>query len=112
MSRYRITSHASRSEVIVGWDPPLETFFGQVFVPAAAEEDDDACVLWVGGALRALPTVAVLQECLRGYATLPEDVVARLHHDEVTTTQRTPLQERMVQLLAPDRAEKEPVWTL
>lgn len=84
MSRYRLTPHASRYEVIVGWDPPLETFFGQVFVPAAAE-DDDACVLWVGGALRALPTVALLQACLRGYATIPEEVVAQLHHDAATT---------------------------
>jgi hypothetical protein len=104
MSRYSIPAYETRYHVVVGWDPPLETFFGQVFVPAATADDDDACVLWVGGALRALPTVAVLQACLRGYATIPPDVVVQLQQDGATPTPRTPLQERMVQLLARDRA--------
>ena len=60
MSRYTIAAQSPRYEVIVGWDPPMQTLFGQVFV-TTAEEDDEACVLWVGLEVQALTTVAALQ---------------------------------------------------
>jgi hypothetical protein len=103
MSRYRIPAENPQYEVIVGWDDPLETYFATVFDTTVDEDEDDACVLWVGGALRALPTVALLQEALQGYAAIPEEVVVQLHHDAATTTPRTPLQEWLLQMLAPDR---------
>jgi hypothetical protein len=76
MSRYRIPADGPRYDVIVGWDDPLETYFAIVFDTTVDEDDDAACLLWVGAALRALPTVAALQDHLRAYATIPREVVA------------------------------------
>ena len=81
MSRYAIAPHDPRYEVVVGWDPPMQTLFGQVFV-TTIEDDDTACVLWVGLEVQALTTVAALQDALQAYATLPTAVVAQLEHDQ------------------------------
>jgi hypothetical protein len=102
MSRYIIPASVTRYHVVVGWDPPLATFFGEVWDPTVPDEDDDAaCVLWAGATLGALPTVDALQMCLAAFATIPADVVARLHQDCATTPPRSLLQERMLQLLTP-----------
>ena len=62
MSRYRIPADDPpddpRSDVMVGWDDPLETYFATVF--DTTTDEDAACVLWEGAARRALPTVAAL----------------------------------------------------
>ena len=89
MSRYAIPLDDRRFEVIVGWDPPLDTFFAQVFdTTVAAEEDDAACELWIGDDLQAITTVAALQDAIQAYATLPPDIVVRLRHDQATTPPR------------------------
>ena len=113
MSRYTIPAHEARYHVVVGWDAPLATFFGEVWDRTVPDEHNDAaCVLWAGAALGALPTVEALQACLQAYATIPAAVVVQLQHDGATSRPRSPLQERMVQLLAQWRAEEELVWTL
>jgi hypothetical protein len=100
MSRYTIPAHEARYHVVVGWDAPLATFFGEVWDPTVPDEDDDAaCVLWAGTALRALSTVAALQDCLQAYATIPPAVRAQLHQDRATRRPRSPLQEQMLQML-------------
>jgi hypothetical protein len=104
MSRYTIPAHAARYHVVVGWDPPLATFFGEVWDTTKDENDDAACVVWAGAALGALPTVDALQTCLATFATIPADMVAQLQQDRATTRPRSPLQERMLQMMAPDRA--------
>ena len=102
MSRYTIPAHAARYHVVVGWDAPLSMFFGEVWDRTVSDEDDDAaCVLWAGAALGALPTVAALQTCLQAYATIPVDVVVQLQQDGANTKPRSPLQERMVQIMTP-----------
>ena len=98
MSRYTIPAQDPCYEVIVGWDPPMQTLFGQVFV-TTAEEDDEACVLWVGLEVQALTTVAALQDALQAYATLPAAVVAQLEHDQAHTAPPSALQARMLQWL-------------
>jgi hypothetical protein len=104
MSRYRIPAANPQYEVIIGWDDPLETYFATVFDPTVDADDDAACVLWEGAALRALPTVEALQACLQAYAAIPADVVAQLHQDRSNTTPRSPLQERMVQMMSQAQA--------
>ncbi len=102
MSRSTIPAHTARYHVVVGWDAPLATFFGEVWDRTVPDEDDDeACVLWAGAALGALPTVAALQACLQAYATIPADVVAQLHRDRTTSRPRSPLQERLLQMMTP-----------
>ena len=98
MSRYTIPAQDPHYEVIVGWDPPMQTLFGQVFV-TTAEEDDEACVLWVGLEVQALTTVAALQDALQAYATLPAAVVAQLEHDQASTPPPSALQVQMLQWL-------------
>ncbi len=104
MSRYVIAPHDAHSQVIVGWDTPMQTLFGQVFA-TTVEEDDAACVLWVGLEVQALTTVAALQDALQAYATLPAAVVAQLQHDQAHTPPRSALQERMLQWLHAARSQ-------
>ena len=101
MSRYKIPADDPRYDVIVGWDDPLETYFATVFDPTVDEDDDAACVFWMGTALRALLTVDALQDCLQAYATIPPAVRAQLHQDRANTRPRSPLQARMLQMLTP-----------
>ena len=106
MSRYTIPPDDRRFQVIVGWDDPLTTFFAQVFaLTVDAEEDDTACVLWVGGDLQALTTVAAVQAALQAYATMSPEIVARLQHDQATTRPRSALQEQMLQWLHDARSQ-------
>jgi hypothetical protein len=69
-----------------------------------------ACLLWIGTAPEAIPTVAALQAQLAGWAAIPPDIVARLLRDQQAATPPTPLQRWAHQLLhdagepGPDRA--------
>ena len=98
MSRYSISAQQPGLTVIVGWDSPLCTFFAQVFDPSI-EEDVDACLLWIGTAPEAIPTVAALQAQLTGWATIPPDIVDRLVREQQAATPPTPLQRWAHQLL-------------
>jgi hypothetical protein len=98
MSRYRIPAQQPDLTAIVGWDNPLMTFFAQVFDPSI-EEDTEACLLWIGTTPEAIPTVAVLQAQLTGWATIPPAIVDRLVRDQQAATPPTPLQQWAHQLL-------------
>ena len=98
MSRYRIPAQDPGLTVIVGWDNPLMTFFAQVFDPSI-EDDEAACLLWIGTAPEAILTVAALQAQLVGWATIPPDIVDRLTRDQQAATPPTPLQQWAHQLL-------------
>ena len=84
MSRYTLVPHDPRYEVIVGWDPPMQTLFGQVFV-TTVEDDDAACVLWVGLEVQALTIVAALQTACRLMRPCP-----RPWRPSSSTTRSTP----------------------
>jgi hypothetical protein len=98
MSRYSIPAQNPALTVVVGWDNPLQTFFAQVF-DLSIEEDADACLLWIGTAPQALPTVAALQAQLTGWATIPPAILDCLTRDQQTATPPTPLQRWAHQLL-------------
>ena len=98
MSRSSLSAQQPGLTVIVGWDHPLTTFFAQVFDPSI-EEDAEACLLWIGTAPEAIPTVAALQAQLVGWATIPDDMVDRLTRDQQGATPPTPLQRWAHQLL-------------
>jgi hypothetical protein len=84
--------------VIVGWDHPVGTLFAHVFDPSI-EDDEAACLLWIGTTPEAIPTVAALQAQLTGWATIPPDIVDRLRRDQQAATPPTPLQQWAHQLL-------------
>jgi hypothetical protein len=98
MSRYSLPPQQPGLTVIVGWDNPLCTLFAQVFDPSI-EDDEAACLLWIGTAPEAIPTVAALQAQLAGWATIPPDIVDRLVRDQQVATPPTPLQQWAHQLL-------------
>jgi hypothetical protein len=84
MSRYILPPRTPGLVVIVGWDPPLETFFGQVLNRWAASEEDQ-CLAWVGARARAIPTVEQLEALLSDYAHFTETWRARLRLDRETS---------------------------
>lgn len=77
MSRHDISLPAGRT-LTVGWDPPLQTFFGIVIAP-----DEDGPRLWVGSDPQApLRGVDQLAAALGGYADyITADVAFRLADD-------------------------------
>jgi hypothetical protein len=109
MSRYHFPTPDPRCTAVVGWDNPLTTFFAQIF-NASIKGDDETCVLWIGTAPEAIPTVAVLQAQLAGWATIPPAILDCLIRDQQAATPPTPLQQWVLQLLhgpgepRPDRA--------
>lgn len=48
MSRHILTPKNEDHEVVVGWDPPLNTFFVHIIDTSKDEEDESYDVLWVG----------------------------------------------------------------
>ncbi len=98
MSRYSIPAQHPGLTIIVGWDNPLVTFFAQAFDPSV-EDEAEADLLWIGTALREIPTVAALQAQLADWATIPPAIVERLTRDQQAATLPTPLQRWALQLL-------------
>ena len=88
MSRYSIPAQDPRLQVVVGWDNPLVTLFAQVFDPSI-EADEEACLLWIGTAPEAIPTVAALQAQLVGWATIPPAILDCLTRDQHAATPPT-----------------------
>jgi len=105
MSRYPIPAQDLRDDVIVGWDDPLETFFGQVF-DTTAGENEEGCVYWEGADYRACQTVEALQAHLRPYATIPDPVVAQLRADQQHAVPHSPFQEQLLRLFTPYAEER------
>ena len=98
MSRYTIPAQDSALTVVVGWDNPLVTFFAQAFDPSV-EDEAEADLLWIGTALREIPTVAALQAQLTGWAIIPPAIADCLTRDQQAATPPTPLQRWALQFL-------------
>lgn len=87
MSRHELTALASRAgrrlEIVAGWDPPLETYFGLVVDLDLKEDGEDEYVLvWLGGTPRAHTTPDAVLQALSGWAEVPADLRARLIQDK------------------------------
>ena len=68
MSRHYISRNPL--EIVVGWDPPLQTYFLQITDPTRDEEE---FVLWRGTYPEELPTIESLTAVLTPYAALTEE---------------------------------------
>lgn len=79
MSRYDIKALDDTHTVVVGWDPPLNSFFAQVKVIGADEEAEP--VLWVGATAPQIHDIAELRQLLAPYAVIPSSVYAHLVND-------------------------------
>jgi hypothetical protein len=81
MSRRRVPGVNPAHEVWVGWDPPLRTFFGQVYDPD--RDEDENPVLWVGANPPWLREPSELAAAMEGYVVLGADTLWQLAADKV-----------------------------
>lgn len=74
MSRHSLNPRDESFDVIVGWDPPLHTYFVQVLRPAdPATDNDDEMIVWRGFGRYADPpdeilTLGIVDELIKPYA--------------------------------------------
>ena len=97
MSRYTITvtvtptgDHHADPDAVIGYDPPLRTFFLQAF----PDETSDGLALWLGTSDRDYETLDALHAAAlaRGFdfMPLPDDIAARLSADVAAEARRPP----------------------
>jgi len=78
------------TECMVGWDPPLGSFFGQVYKIDpdgeridVTEEGEDGTIFWVGAGPPVIRTVDELVRLLAPHAVMPESVYKELFVIEI-----------------------------
>ena len=98
MSRYTIPTDRDDLEIVVGFDPPLETFFGQVF-NLKATDDEEECLFWEGGMPTPITSLEELGRLMRPYATIPQEIQRTLLAEQQASTEPTPLQRMMRHLV-------------
>lgn len=97
MSRHYIST--APDEIVVGWDPPLQTYFLQISGPAKSEEEDEL-VLWLGASPGELPTVESLAAALAPYAPLPKELAWKLEEDKAESPLPSELQKFVIEMFA------------
>jgi hypothetical protein len=102
MSRHRLVDDL---EVFVGWDPPLQTFFLQVFYPTA-EDEDEVLLLSLGEEPGEMPELAHLESALASNAglvsnaVLTPDLRQALEEEKATSPEPSALQRWAIDLFA------------
>lgn len=93
MSRYTITVTGecrSDPDAVIGYDPPLRTFFLQAF----PDDTGDDLALWLGTSDREYESVDALHAAARSrgfdFMPLPEDVALQLAEDFAKDVERPP----------------------
>jgi hypothetical protein len=103
MSRITLLSPPYAS-CVVGYDPPLGTFFAQVYQRRSAR-GRLALVRWIGTDLHELPTLDALVTALADVVTIPAEIQRQLVHDQQTSGFRLNLGTRVLQALHAHRQE-------
>ncbi len=80
MSRYTIPAHPPYHHCVVGYDPPLGTFFAQVYKSKDSRRSP-TLVHWVGADFVELPTVEALTAAIAAYVTVPDEMQEHLRRD-------------------------------
>lgn len=78
MSRHTIVDEAER-QLVVGWDPPMGSFFAQEYDLTIPEDDDDRdeVVWWVGYEFRQIATLEELVDKLAARGHRLSEATAR-----------------------------------
>ena len=97
MSRYRLAGYDPSLEIIVGFDPPLQTYFAQVYIPGINDEDD-IFKLHIGNTPYECPDVADLHP-VKAYVDLTEGFEEQLRLDKQQALPLTPHQQSMLSFL-------------
>ncbi|OJX78564.1 hypothetical protein [Magnetospirillum sp. 64-120] len=84
MSRYSLEPRdiADRHlEIVIGWDPPLHTYFVQVLDPTCDEEDSGFEILWCGVTPGEIPSADEAILLIAPWAVIPAGLRATLIAD-------------------------------
>ena len=77
MSRHELDGREPGTRIVVGWDPPLLTYFVHVFDGRA----DEGPSVWLGGAQSWLRDLADLRRAVQPFTDLPDELAHRLQED-------------------------------
>ena len=105
MSRITMVTPPPYTSCVVGYDPPLGTFFAQVYQRRGAR-GQRALVRWIGTDLQELPTIEALVTALADVVTLPTDVQRQLVQEQQTIGFRPNPGTRVLQQLRARRQEE------
>jgi hypothetical protein len=114
MSRCRLSGEPL--EVVVGWDPPLQTFFLQILDPTKDEEDE--IIHWVGMRPCELPTVADLDRALDDQAALASGVALspelrrQLDEEKANSAKPTEFQQRVIEMFRQVSETRDDIGTI
>lgn len=81
MSRHDLIPFDPTHEVVVGWDPPIDTFFAQVLDNAGDEEEGTYKVLWIGTRFQEVLNPATVIAAVAPFASVPADLLGQLARD-------------------------------
>jgi len=84
MSRHDLQPLDPTHDVVVGWDPPLHTFFAQVLDTKVDEADDNYEVVWIGTSYGEVPDPAAVIAAVRPFATIADELCRTLQVDRMT----------------------------
>ena len=110
MSRH-IVRDDDEYEVVVGWDPPLQTFFAIVTDAKIAKQIDDAIaagspldpepdpIVWWDGASGEYRSLADLLPPLLPFVLLTDETLQQLAADQRNSSKPSPLQQHMAEKL-------------
>lgn len=81
MSRHELEPSNPDHSVVVGWDPPLQTFFVQVKDTTKDEDDENYMLIWEGyrpDELAADEALGIVEKYVK---FVPADLLTALHVD-------------------------------
>ena len=81
MSRYTLNPVLPQHEIIVGWDAPLNTFFGIIKDTSITDEEQNNIICWIGGDYDVVKTTQELKEKVSNYARIPDKLIEQLQRD-------------------------------
>lgn len=81
MSNYQIKALTPKSEVFIGWDPSMSTFFLHVIDTTKDEDDRDRDVLWIGCTPHEIYDIEDVIEAAIPHADVTDEIVTALYRD-------------------------------
>lgn len=81
MSTYQVPPREENHEVVLGWDPPLNTFFLHVIDTTKNEDDPERDVIWIGCKPKEIHDLEVIIAAVLPYSVVSEEMWAQLYRD-------------------------------
>jgi hypothetical protein len=98
MSRYPIPTPSPYAFGVVGYDPPLGTFFAQLWAPRGAQSEVQV-VRWVGTDIQEIDTVDALAAAIADVTTIPTEIQEHLVREQQSLGFRPNFGTRLLQQL-------------